>query len=79
MSSMLCDVWQDFCYWIVNDWTDTAFYAVVSILTICGLLIFVSFLKSTYSNGDIKFKWGSFIFMLVIFAVVAVLCVAKFA
>ena len=74
---MLCDVWQDFCSWIVG-WGDIAFYVVVSVFAVIGLLAMVSFVKKSYAKED-KIKWGTLILTVIMFAIVAVLCIAKFA
>ena len=76
MSGMLCDVWQDFCFWVVG-WGDIAFWVVVSIFTVIGLLALVSFIKKSYDK-DGKVTWGVLIMAIIVFAIVAVLCVAKF-
>ena len=79
MSGMLCDVWQDFSMWVIG-WGDIAFYVVVSIFVVIVLLALVSFIKKSYNYAkDDKIKWGLLIFAIVMFAIVAVLCIAKFA
>lgn len=76
---MLCNVWNDFSNWVVG-WGDIAFWVVVSIFAVMGLLAMVNFVKLSYNyNKDDKIKWGVLIFALVMFACVGVLCGAKFA
>ena len=76
--SMLCNLWTDFQHWISNDWTDVTFYIVMSIFAIIGLLALVSFIKGSYDKGG-KIKWLKLIASIIFLAIVAVLCVAKFA
>ena len=70
--SMLCNLWTDFQHWISNDWTDVTFYIVMSIFAIIGLLALA------YDKGG-KIKWLKLIASIIFLAIVAVLCVAKFA
>ncbi len=76
--SMLCNLWTDFQDWISHDWSDVTFYIVISILTILGLLALSTFVKGSY-NKEGKIKWLKLIGSIICLAVVAVLCVAKFA
>ena len=79
MSSMLCDVWQDFSNWVVG-WGDIAFWVVVSIFAVIGLCAMVNFVKKSYNYAkDERIKWGVLIFAIVMSAIVTVVCIAKFA
>ena len=78
--SMLCNLWTDFQDWISHDWSDVTFYVVISILAIIGLLALSSFVKRSYNNNkDGKIKWLKLVGSIILLAIVAVLCVAKFA
>ena len=76
--SMLCSLWTDFQDWISHDWSDVTFYVVMSILAIIGLLALGSFVKGSY-NKEGKVKWLKLVGSVICLAIVAVLCVAKFA
>ena len=76
--SMLCNLWTDFQDWISHDWSDVTFYIVISILTILGLLALSTFVKGSY-NKEGKIKGLKRVGSVICLAVVAVLCVAKFA
>lgn len=75
---VLCNVWTDFQDWISHDWSDTLFYVILSIFAICALLLLSTFVKSSY-NKEGKVRWLKLVGSVLLFAVVAVLCVAKFA
>lgn len=80
MFSTLCNIWDDFSNWVTLGWDYTVFIIVVAIFAVLGGLAVVSFVKGPKYNKEKKpFKWGSLIFGLVMFGLMAVLLMARFA
>ncbi|MBP3619588.1 MAG: hypothetical protein J6J24_02890 [Clostridia bacterium] len=77
MFSMLCNIWDDFRLWISDTWSTTTFALVVSILSICGLLLFLKFFKASYNKGG-KIKWFDLVLALLVFGLVAIIFIARF-
>ena len=77
---MLLNVWTDFTDWISNDWSDTTFFFIMSVFLVLGLMALLTFIKKSYNNNKSdKIKWSMLVLSILMFAIVAVLCVAKFA
>lgn len=78
MISMLLSLWDDFRNWVTVDWNDTTFAIVISVLGVCGLLCFVSFVKGNFNKGK-KIKWGQLVLALVLFVILGVISYARYA
>ncbi len=77
MFSMLCSLWDNFTMWVSNGWSQTTYIIVVCVFGLCGLLALLSFFKKSFDKGK-KPKWGMLILSLIMFALLAVVCVARF-
>lgn len=78
MNSMLLSLWDDFRNWVTVGWSDTTYIIVVCVFGICGLLSLLSFFKGNFNKGK-KVKWGSIVLSLVLFALLAVVSIARYA
>lgn len=78
MFSMLCSLWDDFSMWITNQWSQTTYIIVVCVLGVLGLMALLSFFKGSFDKGK-KPKWGTLILSIILFAILAVICFARFA
>lgn len=78
MFSMLCSLWDDFSMWVTNQWSQTTYIIVVCVLGVLGLMALLSFFKGSFDKGK-KPKWGILIFSIILFAILAVICFARFA
>lgn len=75
---LLLNIWNDFSSWVTNGWSDVTFWLVVGLCSIVALLGMVSFVKKSYGK-DGKIKWSTLIWSIILFAIVAVVCVARYA
>lgn len=75
MKSMLCNLWNDFCVWVMS-WSNAVFVMVICIFGILGLMGLLTFFKKSV-NKDKKPKWGMLIISIIMFALLAVICVAR--
>mgnify|MGYP001624776368 len=78
MFSMLCSLWDDFSMWVTNQWSQTTYIIVVCVLGVLGLMALLSFFKGSFDKGK-KPKWGTLILSIILFAILAVICFARFA
>lgn len=78
MFSMLCSLWDDFSMWVTNQWSQTTYIIVVCVLGVLGLMALLSFFKTSFDKGK-KPKWGTLILSIILFAILAVICFARFA
>lgn len=78
MFSMLCSMWDDFSMWVTNEWTQTTYIIIVCVFAVLGLLSLLSFFKGSFDKGK-KPKWGILILSIILFALLAVVCAARFA
>lgn len=76
MNSMMLDIWGWFCS-KVSSLSNTTFSLIVTILGVCALLGFLSFFKKNFDKGK-AIKWTQLVITILLFAVVAVLCLARF-
>jgi len=75
---MLLSLWGKFKQWVTVEWSELTFAITVGVLGCVALLLLVSFLKLNYNKGK-AIKWGNLVLLIVILAIVAVLCFARFA
>ena len=78
MFSMLCSLWDDFSMWVTNEWSQTTYVIIVCVFGVLGLLSLLSFFKGSFDKGK-KPRWGTLILSIILFALLAVVCVARFA
>ncbi len=78
MNSMLLSLWDDFRNWVTVGWSQTTYIIVVCVFGLCGLLSLLSFFKGNFNKGK-KIKWGSLVIALIMFALLAVVSIARYA
>ncbi len=78
MNSMLLSLWDDFRNWITVGWSETTYIIVVCVFGICGLLSLLSFFKGNFNKGK-KIKWGSLVIALIMFALLALVSIVRYA
>ncbi len=79
MKTMLLSLWDDFSNWVTLGWSDTTYIIVMCVLGIFAMVNILNFLKGNKFNKDKKpFKWPSLVICLVLFAIMAVLSMARY-
>ncbi len=78
MSSMLCNIWDDFSNWVTLEWSQPVYIIVVCIFALLGVMGLLSFFKGSI-NKDKKPKWGVLVLSLLMFGLLAIVVAAKFA
>ncbi len=74
---LLATLWNNFSNWVTEEWSQTTFILVVTILGVLGLWALLTFFKGSI-NKDKKPKWGTLVVSIVMFVLLAILCSAKF-
>lgn len=79
MFSLMLSIWDDFSEWVSTKWSQPVFFLVIAFLGIFGVMGILGFLKGNKFDKDKKpFRWSSLVMSVICFAVMAVLCMAKF-
>lgn len=79
MFSLMLSIWDDFREWVSLKWSQPVFFLVIALLGIFGVMGILGFLKGSKPDKEKKtFKWGSLVLSVICFAILAVLCIAKF-
>lgn len=78
IDSMLLSLWGKIREWITIGWSQTTYIIVVCVLGVCGLLLLSTYLKGNFNKGK-KIKWAPLVLALILFALLAVISIARFA
>lgn len=78
MFTMLCNAWDKFSMWVTDEWSQTTYIIVMSVLGVCGLLLFLAFFKESFDKGK-RPKWLKLIGSLLLFGLLALFSAARFA
>ncbi len=77
MMSMLCNIWDDFSYWVSVVWSPVVFILVICGLSMMALWTLMTFFKKSV-NKDKRPLWGKIVLIAILLVIVFVLCLAKF-